>query len=276
MSKTDEYFVYLYRDKKGSPVYFGQGKDILRATSHKNKSHNEEFDKWLKSASGKTAKLELIGPLGSKAVADAIESALISACKPAQSLRIFNKHPGNGIHKFRPFGVPFRYAERTMQILEKKELIAVSKKYGSTMFVRINQEDFSTQKGQLSGYDLASPPSDLDIKTRIEKWWQVNARSVFWSSNPSQSPGLLLGVTGSPGSQFIIGSARIDTTQWGQAEIWKGGLLKIPLLKTDSRLDAEALRGRPISREIGLTFNSFRHSQFRIFSNEDFEHLTKN
>ncbi len=81
----EQYFVYVYRDQSGNPIYFGQGINAPRANSHVGASHNEELDTWLKANPGKY-RLEILGPLGNKDMADAVETALISACRAAGSL----------------------------------------------------------------------------------------------------------------------------------------------------------------------------------------------
>ena len=273
MQSEKEHFVYIYRDKSGNPVYFGQGKHATRPTSHTGKlgSHNKSFDAWLKSQAGQH-KVEVIGPLGNKVMADAIETALISACLPAQALKksFFNVHKGNGDYRFRPYGVPDSYAARTTRTLNLSELDAIRRRVkGTLMFVRINQKDFDDGPGR-KGYDLTSPPTDGEIRARIEAWWQVAAKTAAWAENPATSPALLLGVTGLPGAQTIIASARIHRRQWRTAERGPNGLLKIPLMP--GNLDAERLRGRSIDASVDLRFNAFRAAQFRILGPQGFEH----
>lgn len=271
MDKVSEYFVYLYRDASGNPVYVGQGKHAERATVHESKSHNPRLRDWL-TAQKREATLEVIGPLHSKEMANAIETAVISACLPSSALKkiFFNVHKGESAHRFRPFGVPSEFAGRTVHPVKKVELMALSEKFGRVLFVRINQLDFEAD-GRL-GYDLASPPSDEDIRPRIDRWWQLSSRVSKWATSPSTSPGLLLAVTGGPSAQSIIASALIDTKEWGSAEQGAGGLLRIPL--KESSLDAEKLRGRPIPKEFGLRFGPWRQQQFRLFSPTGFEHET--
>jgi hypothetical protein len=70
------YFVYVYRDRSGNPVYFGQGLRAQRPADHLVNSHNRAFGTWLAEELGQY-RVEIIGPLGSKVMADAIETALI-------------------------------------------------------------------------------------------------------------------------------------------------------------------------------------------------------
>lgn len=278
MASESEHFVYVYRDKNGNPVYYGQGKRATRPGRHESGTHNALFDNWLKKQNGQH-RVEIIGPLGSKDMANAIESALISACLPASALRktFFNVHPGSSIYRFRPYGVPKKYVERTTQVLNKRDLSVLCREHGPLMFVRINQADFAGDADHPArrGYDLSSPPRDDEILARIEAWWQVASRVRDWHANPKSSPALLIGVTGGPGSQAIIASARIAKARWLTAETSPGGLLKIPLLSkssADRSLDVAGLRGRPIAADAGLRFNSFRHSQYRILTQRGFQH----
>lgn len=273
MEANYQHFVYVYRDKTGNPVYFGQGKRATRPASHKKGSHNISFDRWLKSQGGHH-KVEVIGPLGSKDMADAIETALISACIPALALQptFFNLHKGRSVFRFRPFGMPDKYADRTVETLGKQELAGLCRAHGPIMFVRINQEEFNDGPGRV-GYNLATPPSDAEIKARVEAWWQVKNRVPTWTLQRESSPALLIGVTGGPGTQLVIGSAWVDRSRWSLAQTEKNGLLKVPL--SGASLDAARLRGRPIALEVGLIFNSFRHSQFRILTVDGFEHKAK-
>ena len=263
-----EHFVYVYRDQNGNPVYFGQGKLAARAGSHRSRTHNTKL-KALLDAQGSAMSLEVIGPLGSKPLADAIETALISACKPAKALcDLCNEHKGPTIFRFRRFGVPDRYASRTTQLLELGELKKLARSRGPLMFVRINQKDIVADDPR-RGYDLSSPPHDDEIRRRIEAWWQVAGRVDGWAADNTQSPAILIGVTGAPGSQMVIASAAVDRRAWRRTEVARGGLMKIPL-KSKS-LDEANLRGRPISPETGLRFNAFRQAQFQILNRSGFE-----
>lgn len=258
MPSNSENYVYLYRDSSGNPVYVGQGKNPARAISL---NRREAFLEWLTVHKGKY-KLEIIGPLDSPTMADAIETSIISACLPAPALKLFNIHPGRSRFQFRPFGVPAKYVERTATELSDIDLKSIVEKFGNILFVRINQVDFTDGPGR-RGYDLANPPSDGEIRARIESWWQLANRLERWSSDPRSSPALLVGVTGGPKSQSVIGSALIDRKKWGQALKGKNGLITVPLKGLS--LDAGKLRGVRIAPEVGLKFGSFRQQQFRIY-----------
>ncbi len=261
---ADEHYVYVYRDGRGNPVYFGQGREALRPGSHEAGTHNAGLAKWLEEQKGQH-RVEIIGPLDSKAMADAIETALISACLPATALShaFFNVHKGASRFRFRPYGVPLEFADRTFHPLFSDDLKAIAAETGKLLFVYVGQKDFVGEESR-RGYDLATPPSDSEIQSRIEAWWQVANRVGGWVAEPTTSPALLVAVTGGPGRQSIIASAAIDQARLAQAERLEGGLLKVPLVSAS--LDAAGLRGRPIDKTVGLKFNSFRHSQFRVFS----------
>src|SRR5450631_3353992 len=125
MAKSSEHFVYVYRDEEGNPVYFGQGKHAARAASHKKGTHNEALERWLATKAHHS--IEVIGPVGRKEMADALETALISACLPAQALRskFFNQHKGRSEFRFRPFGVPSKYADRITELVDRSELLKI-------------------------------------------------------------------------------------------------------------------------------------------------------
>lgn len=265
MHKNDhEYFVYVYRNAKNqNPVYIGQGKNVSRSTQHQIESHNPEFDEWLRE---NKYSIEIIGPLGTKELADRIETALISCLQPAQSSKLMNKHGGVSKYRFRPFGVPSKYVERTECIVELADFKKIRRSIGDIIFVINNGQDFGDSR---VGYDLLSPPTDDQIKQRIMKWWQLNLRKEHWNDSHQNSPGLLVGVFGAPGQQMIIGACEVDKNGWSDVEYSSGGLISIPL-KNDF-LDAFELRGKKISVEFGLKFGSFRHQQFRIFDGESFD-----
>lgn len=264
MPTKSEYFVYLYRDAGGNPVYVGQGKSPNRAIST---SRGKTFKGWLEANRGKF-KLEVIGPLHTRALADAVESSIISACLPATALNMFNIHPGRSQYQFRPFGVPTKYADRTAIELGEKELKQLAKKLGNLLFVRINQTHFTDGPGRL-GYDLANPPNNDQIRARIEAWWQLNNRLEAWSSSPSNSPAVLIGVTGGPKTQSVIASAAIAGNKWTQVEHGKRGLIKVPL--KNKSLDHGDIRGCRIAPEVGLKFSRFERDLFRIYTPQGFQ-----
>ncbi len=264
----NKYFVYLYRDSSGNPVYVGQGKEANRATSHKVATHNDNFGAWLRNHKN-NCRVEIIGPLEDKTLADAVETAVISALSPMRrraGSNFFNVSEGRSSFRFRSFGVPDKYADRIANPIGGTELKKISRQQGTLMFVRINQIGF--EDGRV-GYDLAVPPSDPEIRERIERWWQVKKKVPDWVLKPTASPAILVAVTGAPGAQVVIASAFIDRRGWASAESGPYGVLKVPLQRKGG-LDAAGLRGRPIAEEVGLRFTSFRNGQFIIRSTRDF------
>ena len=156
---NDKYFVYVYRDARGNPVYVGQGKNINRSTQHLSESHNTKLKEWL-NKNRETCVIEVIGPLGSKTLADQIETACISLIDNSSKSLLNNKHRGVTKFRFRPFGVPAKQVHRTLEFLEKKDFDNLTKTYGSLLFVKISGLNFENRG---KGYDLLYIHSDNDI-----------------------------------------------------------------------------------------------------------------
>ncbi len=257
------YFVYVYRDRDGNPVYFGQGLRALRPADHFENSHNRKFSDWI-AEQGDQYRVEIIGPLGSQVMADAIETALISACLPAKALgrNFFNISRGLSEYRFRPYGVPEAFASRITQRIGAPEFLKVVKEFGPILFVRINQH--TPDIGNAApGYDLANPPSDEQILARVVGNWQIGRFLALWGANPELSPALLVGVTGGPSSQVIISSSEIDRARWHHVVPGQNGLVKVPVM--GAGIDAARLRGHGIDSNFGLRFDRARHAFFRIF-----------
>jgi len=256
-SSTD-HFVYLYRDERGRPLYVGYGKEPPRSTSHQRGSHNEELNRFL---DGRTFKVEIGGPYDSKDMGLAVETALISVLQPE-----FNRNPGRSEWRFRPLAVPLEYADRYAQrnILLEDFLKEQGSDPAPVLFVIVNDQD--SKDGRI-GYNLASPPSDPQIRERLEKWWQLHKYLSEWAATPYNSPGLLVGVHGSPGAQFVVAAIRIDQEGWDKAESRKGGKVRVPLADAND-LDAFGFRGRRVAREAVLSFGNWS-SQFYIVLGRD-------
>src|SRR5262249_55449248 len=101
------HFVYLYRDKDGSPLYVGYGESPKPAISHINRTHNVQLEKRL-ARGGYT--LEIAGPFESAEMALAVETALISALRTTCNIA-----RGQNRWRFRPLGVPLSLAERPQE-----------------------------------------------------------------------------------------------------------------------------------------------------------------
>lgn len=246
-----QHYVYIYSDERERVRYVGYGCETARATPHLAGSHNDKLNRFL---AGRKYRLEIAGPFDSEETGRAVETALISALKPD-----LNVDPGQSRWRFRPVGVPLAYADRpTEPELTLSDFLALQgAKPTSVLFVIITRLDF---EGDRAGYDPAGPLSDDQLRQRLDHWWQVQRFLPEWAANPVESPGLLIGVYGSPGQQLVIGSAHIDRASWASAE-QQGGLIRIPLIEP-TNLDAFSLRGRRIARASGLRFGSFKAQQF--------------
>ncbi len=240
------HYVYLYRDERGQPRYVGYGKRVTRASAHLIKSHNPKLADFVQQ---KKFAIEIAGPFESEAVGRLVETTLISALSPG-----FNVSQGQSEARFRPLGVPSAYAERrSMPALQCGDFLSMQKDPPMTvLFVIVGEEDFDDGR---VGYDLAEPPADQKVLERVEKWWQLKRFITDWSTKPKESPGLLIGVHGSPGAQILIASILIDRSAWRDVENSPkgGGKIRVPVLNTPG-LDAFSLRGRSVDREAGLAF----------------------
>ena len=263
-----QYFVYVYRDLNGNPVYFGQGIGSERPGAHIAGSHNEALKAWL-AANPDGYRVEVLGPLETSTMANAVETAVISACMPSAKLArtFFNDSEGVSQYRFRPWGVPSQYAERLRLPLGADKLRALAASIGPIMFVRITQKDFDEGEGRI-GYDPASPSTDEQLANRAEAWWQVARRVRDWAAEPLRSPALLVAVSGAPRRQQVIASIAIDRNAWSGAEVKSPGLLKIPVRREN--LDACELRGRPLESGLDLKFGQFKQEQFKLFDAEGF------
>lgn len=246
-----QHYVYMYFDERERVRYVGYGRETARATSHLTGSHNDKLNHFL---AGHKYRLEIAGPFDSEETGRAVETALISALKPN-----LNVDPGESRWRFRPLGVPLSYANRPTEAeLVLGDFLAMQgAEPAPVLFVIISSLDF---EGDRAGYDPANPLGDDQLRQRLDRWWQVQRFLPEWAVNPADSPGLLVGVYGSPGQQLVIGSTRIDRASWASAER-QGGMVRVPLAEP-ADLDAFSLRGRRIARAAGLRFGSFRHQQF--------------
>ena len=232
------HYVYLYRDESRKPRYVGYGELVTRANAHLAKSHNLGLADFVLE---KKFSIEVAGPFGSERVGRVVETAVISALTPD-----LNVVQGRSDARFRPLGVPVAYAERLlMQPLERKDFFSLQT--GPSMpvlFVSVGDKDFGDGR---TGYDLANPPTDAQILERVVEWWQLSALVPWWAQTPNQSPGLLIGITGRPGSQIVIASLMVNRHDWNNARPYPHGQgkISIPLLATPG-LDAFELRGRRV------------------------------
>ncbi|MDB6021617.1 MAG: hypothetical protein JWQ04_1474 [Pedosphaera sp.] len=242
------HYVYLYRDERGKARYVGYGERVSRANSHLIRSHNPKLADFV-SGQGKFT-IEVAGPFGTQEIGRLIETAVMSALDSD-----FNVAQGPSHARFRPLGVPDDYAERlSMPALQRIDFISAQDSPMPVLFVIVGEKNFDDGR---VGYDLANPPADDQIRERVDRWWQLSGFIPRWSNAPNESPGLLIGINGSPGSQIVIASLMIDRANWGKADGFSRGegKVRIPLLQTP-KLDAFNFRGRRVDRTAKLAFDS--------------------
>jgi len=246
-TSSQGHYVYRYLDSRGRVRYVGYGRETDRATSHLVGSHNRALNEFLEA---KQYRIEIAGPFADEQTGRAVETALISALQPE-----FNIDAGPSRWRFRPLGVPLQYADRLSEpeLLLHDFLSAQGSDPVPVLFVIVTSVDFDDDR---VGYNPASPPSDEQIRVRVDRWWQVRRFVDAWASTPDDSPGLLIGVFGSPGRQMVIASARVDRANWREAETVSGGLVRVPLVEPVD-LDAFSLRGRRIASAAGLRFGGY-------------------
>jgi hypothetical protein len=247
---TRGHYVYLYRDNRERVRYVGYGKTHWRASSHLTGSHNGQMSRFLKA---REYRIEIAGPFETETTGRAIETALISALKPN-----LNVSQGEDRWRFRPLGVPEEFATRQVkpELCLGDFLTAQGVTPRPVLFVIINDVNFEGSDDNRIGYNPVKPPTDKQIRLRVDGWWQLQWLIPKWALEPATSPGLLVGVFGSPGRQTVIASARIDQKAWEGVKPIKGGKIRVPLVEP-ADLDAFLLRGRRIAFEAGLKFGNF-------------------
>lgn len=255
-NETSAHFVYLYRDERGRPRYVGYGERPDRASSHLTGSHNPGLAEFVQR--GKFS-IEVAGPYDTEKIGRTVETALISALKPD-----LNVVQGSSLDRFRPLGVPPEFGLRlSMPPLCRGDfLVAQGSTPSPVIFVSVGTRDFGDGR---VGYDLASPPRDEQILERVDRWWQLKSSIPSWISSPEDSPGLLVGIHGRPGAQFVIASVLIARDQWSGAEPFPygEGKVRVPVLPTPN-LDGFELRGRRIHRDAGIAFEGVAAGFFSI------------
>lgn len=252
------HFVYLFRDKQGRCKYVGYGISYRRATSHLSGSHNKGLNRFLRDGD---YTLEIAGPFATKETGRAVETSLISVLNPD-----FNRDPGETRWRFRPLGVPKKYANRlTLPPLGRKELLGQLGRSASCSILFVYVNDKKLRDGRV-GYDPSTPPSDSKILQRMDEWWQLGRYVQDWSKAPLKSPSVLVGVSGRPDSRFVIGAVRINKSGWENARS-DGGLFQIPT-NGPRDLDAFGFRGRRISAKANIKFGAFSHQFFIILGRD--------
>ncbi len=269
ISENDKHFVYLIRDRTGRPIYVGLGEKPGRPNDHAtSRAHNQDLSEQL---GDNQYSVEITGPFGSSEIAKIVEAAVLSSISATPSISKFlcNKNDGASKWRFRPIAVPLKLATRTNEPpLTGEDLYQLAAKSGPLLFVFINDKDFDDGR---KGFHPEKIPSDEEILSRMEKRWQVRHRLEGWEKTPRNFPKILIGVTGPIESRRIIGAARIHVDrngkwQIGEEHFHKQGRVTVPVDKTGKiSLDYQALRGKRISADSGLKFNSFAQAEYRIF-----------
>jgi hypothetical protein len=160
--------------------------------------------------------------------------------------------------------MPLAFADRLIQEpLTEVDLRCLGDGIGAypILFVYINHHNFDDGR---MGYDLANPPSDEEILARMDRWWQLRPYVNQWMANPSQSPGLLVGVSNPPQNRFIIGAVTVARTRWKFTRRDGASLYQVPTVGP-SDLDAFHLRGRRISADVAIPFSNRRDQHFVLF-----------
>jgi hypothetical protein len=252
------HYVYLYRDRNGAPLYVGYGTQAGRANAHNaGNSHNAGLHGHVARDAG--VSIEIVGPFGSEKLAKMVETVLISAMRTRH-----NVHPGMSEWRLRPFGVPPQFVDRRDTLLTYQDLRATATQHGGLLLVYVNSQDFDDGR---QGYDLATPPSDDVIATRVDRWWQLAKQSRKWTDGTELGPRYLLGLSGPPGARFIVASCKIADWRRSGVETPGGGLIRVPLVATP-KLDALKFRGVRVSNSPDLHFGSFRHQQYILIGKD--------
>ena len=195
--RSDGHFVYIYHEegRSGRPVYIGYGRSAMRASQHLVASHNPALNQFLAS---RRYRISIAGPFSTEETGRAVETALISALEP-----IFNEDGGERNWRFRPLGVPVQFGDRqtAAELALPDFLTAQGPSPRPVLFVIVNTLDLAYD-GR-AGYDPATPPEDVVVRIRVDRWWQLGKLIPGWINAPDQSPGVLVGVFGSPGRRTV-------------------------------------------------------------------------
>ena len=252
MTDKAPYYVYLYRDPSSGDIrYVGkgtyrEGAGKQRVEHHVRSAANAEFRRWVERLASKqqVPVIELF-PCTSGEQAFAVEAALISALWEAPASRKANWPTPKKVHghhdRFVPIGLSRQLADRHYQPpLNRLDLA----KLGGALVVYVSSRDFQTEfddrRGPFPHYDL----DEDDVRERILGWWQIGKYLDLWRENPSNTPALIVAVTGPPVRRWVWGAIRVSRSQWANAECQEGALNRIPA-------DGEPQETGPVC-EVGL------------------------
>ena len=263
---SEKYYVYLYRDVKGFPRYVGKATDLARSTSHATPAaHNKGLHDWIQEGEHT---IEIIGPLENENMAAMIESALISCLvgTPTIEKSLFNKIEGTSRGAFRPLYVPAEMNERmTEPAISRQDLEELQGAIGPLLFVFVGNKSIIDRKG----FGALTLPSYTEVAERVEKYWQLQKRVREWSKHVERFPKALVALAGPAENRIVVACLEIeldDNQAWRASDTHPNGLMTVPIRKArEDDLDFRGMRGRRISKDAGLKFNSFRHEQFKIF-----------
>jgi hypothetical protein len=277
MTDNAPYYVYIYRDPVSGEIrYVGkgthkEGAGKQRVEDHVHFAANAEFRQWVErlAAKNRVPAIELF-PCSSNEQAFAVEAALISALWEHPASRngsgLFNKVRGHH-DRFVPIGLPDRLRDRHYEPRLTREDLA---DLGGALVVYVNPRDFQTEfddrRGAFPHYDL----TDDDVRERILGWWQIGRYLDHWRDHPTETPALIVAVTGPPARRWVWGAVRVSKSEWAGAEWQEGGLYRIPADR--KKVDARHLRGRlvqtghfgAIGEDGGRRFGGIRAQFFDI------------
>jgi len=243
------HYVYMYRDAKGSVAYVGYGAQAARASQHQSGSHNAALEALL---DGDRYSIEIAGPFDSEEMARAVETALVAVVKPS-----CNVDPGQTRWRFRPLGVPERFADRLLLAPLDRPALRRMQSALPMLLVRISAKPFDDER---VGYTPERPPPDAEILERMDRYWLLGDGVDRWGRDANQSPRTLVGIIGRPGAQIIIGAVAIARQGWPSTE-HDGAFVVVPTSRPVD-LDAHGLRGRRLDATLGVRFGSWPQQTF--------------
>ncbi len=133
------------------------------------------------------------------------------------------------------------------------------------LFVRISNKDLEDGRPACDLYETDAKM----VLERVRKWWLLSQYLAAWNANPSQSPGLLIGLWGSTRNRLVFASVRIDRARWSEAEHHDQNpeLISLPVVEPPAgclpSVDAFELRHRSLAYP-NVTFGRTRSKHFRI------------